>query len=97
MVVDDIASIPPRKIQSILLHPKRWPTMTPSIDIKKMVEHVVIMGDAPIFRIFLKEKSSPNENSRNITPRSDHRWIFSESTTDAVYGILGLTRKPAIT
>ena len=97
MVVEDIASIPPRKIQSIFPHPKRCPTMTPSIDMKKIVEHVVMIGDAPILRIFLKEKSSPNENRRNITPRSDHRWMLSESTTDAVYGMWGLTRNPATT
>ena len=84
MVVDDIASIPPRKIQSILPQPKRWPTMTPSIDMQKMIEQAEMIGEAPIFRIFLNEKSSPNENSRNITPMSAHSWIFAESTTDAV-------------
>ena len=79
-----MASIPPRKMQSILLQPNIWPTMTPSIDIQKMMLHVEIIGEAPIFRIFLNEKSSPKENRRNITPRSDHRWMLSESTTEAV-------------
>ena len=41
-------------------------------------------GDAPIFRIFLNEKSRPSENSRNITPMSAHRWMFSMSATEAV-------------
>ena len=79
-----MASIPPRKIQSILLHPNRWPTITPSIDIEKIIVQVEMIGEAPIFRIFLNEKSSPSENNRNITPMSDHRWILSESTTDLV-------------
>ena len=43
-----------------------------------------IIGEAPIFSIFLNEKSRPNEKSRNITPMSAHRWMFSESATDAV-------------
>ncbi len=84
MVVDDMASIPPRKIQSIFDHPKVWPTHTPNIDIQKMMVTVEIMGEAPIFRIFLNEKSRPSENSRNMTPISAHSWMLSTSATDAV-------------
>ena len=83
-MVDDIASIPPKKMQSILGHPKRCPTQTPNIDMQKMIVMVEIMGEAPIFRIFLNEKSRPNENNRNITPMSAHSCTFSVSTTDAV-------------
>ena len=68
-----MASIPPRKMQSILDQWNNWPTMTPSIDMQKMMVMVEMMGDAPIFRIFLNEKSRPNENNRNITPMSAHR------------------------
>ena len=95
MVVDDIASMPPRKIQSIFDHPNRWPTIMPSIDIEKMTVTVEMMGEAPIFRIFLNEKSRPSEKSRNMTPMSAHRWTFSTSATDAVRGMCGDTRKPA--
>ena len=84
-------------MQSILPHPNNLPTSIPSIAMQKMMEQVVMMGDAPIFRIFLKEKSSPSEKSKNITPRSDHRWMFDMSTTLAVYGMWGLTKKPATT
>ena len=84
IVVDDMASIPPRKIQSMRDHPKPCPTTIPSIDMQKMMETVDMMGEAPIFRIFLNEKSSPSENSRNMTPMSAHRCTFSVSTTDAV-------------
>ena len=45
----------------------------PNIDMQKMIVMVDMMGDAPIFRIFLNEKSRPNENNRNITPMSAHR------------------------
>ena len=38
-----------------------------------MMVMVEMMGEAPIFRIFLNEKSRPNENSRNITSMSAHR------------------------
>ena len=58
--------------------------ITPNIDIEKIIVQVEMIGEAPIFRIFLNEKSSPSENRRNITPMSDHKWILSESTTDAV-------------
>ena len=70
-----MASIPPRKIQSILLHPNSCPTMMPSIIIQKIMVTVEMMGEAPILRIFLNEKSSPNENKRNITPMSAHVWM----------------------
>ena len=84
MVVDDMASIPPRKMQSILPQPNNCPTIMPSIIIQKMMAMADIMGEAPILRIFLNEKSKPNENSRNITPMSAHRCILAMSATDAV-------------
>ena len=65
--------MPPRKMQSIRDQPNRWPTTIPSIDIEKMMLTVEITGEAPIFTIFLNEKSRPSENSRNITPMSAHR------------------------
>ena len=64
--------------------PKAWPTNTPNIAMQKMMLMVVIIGEAPIFRIFLNEKSRPSENNRNITPMSAQRCTFSVSTTDAV-------------
>ena len=38
MVVELMASIPPRKIQSICFHPKRCPTTMPSDIMQKMME-----------------------------------------------------------
>ena len=79
-----MASMPPRKMQSIFDQPNSWPTTTPSTAMQKMMLMVEMTGEAPIFRIFLNEKSSPSEKSRNITPMSAHRWMFSPSTTLAV-------------
>ena len=84
MVVDDMANIPPRKMQSILPHPNKLPTVKPSIIIQKMMAMADMMGEIPILIIFLNEKSSPNENSRNITPISAHRCTLATSATDAV-------------
>ena len=84
IVVDDMASMPPRKMQSICDHPKAWPTQTPSIDMLKMMVTVDMTGETPIFSIFLNEKSRPSEKSRNITPMSAHRCTLSISATDAV-------------
>ena len=84
MVVDDIANIPPRKIQSIRPHPKACPTLVPSVIIQKMIVSAAITGDIPILIIFLKEKSSPSENSKKITPMSAHVCISASSTTDIV-------------
>ena len=72
IVVELIANIPARKMQSIWLHPKALPTVTPMSIIQKMMVSEAITGAAPILRIFLKEKSSPREKSRKMTPMSAH-------------------------
>ena len=66
------------------LHPKACPVTMPSTIMQNTIEHVDIMGDAPIFMIFLNEKSRPNENKRNITPISPHVLMSSRSITDIV-------------
>ena len=68
-----MASIPPRKMQSMVPHWNSLPMPVPKSSIDDTVAMVAMMGEAPIFRIFLKEKSSPKENSRNITPISAQR------------------------
>ena len=71
-----MASIPPKKMQSIFPQPKAFPTMIPSIIMLKIIVQVAIIGDAPILRIFLNEKSSPNEKSKKMTPISAHVWML---------------------
>ena len=83
MVVDDMASIPPRNTQFICVQPKALPTRMPSVIIEKTIETAAITGAMPILRIFLNEKSNPSANSKKSTPMSAHVWIFSLSTTDA--------------
>ena len=96
MVVELMASIPPRKMQSMRFQSKACPTTMPSVIIAKIMVRVVMTGDMPIFTIFLKEKSKPKEKSKNITPMSAHVFMSLLSITDMVYGMCGLTIKPAI-
>ena len=60
-----------------------------------MMVSEAITGAAPIFSIFLNEKSSPREKSRKMTPMSAHVCTSARSITDIVYGICGLTINPA--
>lgn len=79
-----MASIPPRKMQSILPQPKPWPTLMPSIIMQNTITTVAMMGEAPIFTIFLNEKSRPSEKRVKMTPMSAQVWISVSSTTDMV-------------
>ena len=84
IVVELMASIPPRKMQSILPQPKPWPTLMPSIIMLNTMTTVAMMGEAPIFTIFLNEKSRPSEKRVKMTPMSAQVWISVSSTTDMV-------------
>ena len=84
MVVELMASIPPRKMQSMRFHPNPCPTIMPSVIIAKMMVSVVMTGATPIFMIFLNEKSKPKEKSKNITPMSAHVFMSVLSITDIV-------------
>jgi len=84
MVVDDMAIIPPRKIQSIRCQPNPVPTATPNNIIQKMMVHAAIIAAPPTFTIFLKLNSNPSANSRKITPISAQVCILAVSITDGV-------------
>ena len=84
IVVELIASIPPKKMQSIRSHPKEWPTSIPSPIIQKMMVQAEMTGAIPILSIFLMEKSSPKENNRKITPMSAQVCTLERSITDIV-------------
>jgi len=45
------------------------------------IVQAAIMGEAPIFNIFLTEKSNPNENKRKMTPISAHVFMSDSSIT----------------
>ena len=84
IVVELMASMPPRKMQSMRAHEKAWPTTMPSIIMKKMMVQAAMIGDMPIFRIFLNEKSRPREKRRNMTPMSAQVLMSLLSMTDMV-------------
>ena len=84
IVVELIASIPPRNMQSMRFQPNEWPTMMPRVIMQNIMVHVDMTGEMPIFIIFLNEKSSPSEKSRNITPMSAHVCMLDLSITDMV-------------
>ncbi len=84
IVVLLMASMPPRKMQSMRGQPKACPTRTPSTVMAVIILMVEMMGEAPILSIFLNEKSRPSEKSRNITPMSAQRCMLSMSATLAV-------------
>ena len=62
---------------------------------EKMMVRAAMTGAMPILRIFLKEKSSPSEKSRKMTPISAHVCTSALSITDMVYGMWGDTTNPA--
>ena len=95
IVVDDMASMPPRKMQSVRVHPNRCPVRVPVTIMQKMMVRAAMTGAMPILSIFLKENSSPNEKSRNMTPMSAQVCTSPLSITDMVYGMWGETRNPA--
>ena len=68
IIVDDILSIPPRKMQSILPHPSRLPTPVPMRSIALMTVSAITNALPPTVAIFLKLNSSPSPNIRNTTP-----------------------------
>ena len=74
IVVDDMDSIPPRNMDSILLHPMASPTRNPSMNIPRHWVIAVIRALLPTLMSFLKLNSSPNANSRNMIPISDHSF-----------------------
>ena len=51
---------------------------------EKMMVLTAITGAAPIFNIFLNEKSSPKEKSRKMTPMSAQVCTSARSTTDMI-------------
>ena len=84
MVVELMASMPPRKMQSICRQPNILPAEKPISIIQKMMVQAAMTGAAPILIIFLNEKSSPRENKRKITPMSAHVFTSALSITDIV-------------
>ena len=77
-----MASMPPKKMQSMRDQPNACPVTMPINIMLNTMQQVAMTGDTPILMIFLKEKSRPSEKSRNITPMSPHIRMLALSTTD---------------
>ena len=72
MAVEDMDSIPPRKIQLVCEKPIALPAVYPRNIMPQTMITVENMAEAPTLISFLNEKSSPMANRRKITPISAH-------------------------
>ena len=81
MVVEDMASMPPRNKLSVLLQSIRRPVAPPTPIMQPMTIAAARMGRMPIAAIFLIENSKPSENMRKITPMLLHVSIELWSCT----------------
>ena len=70
MVVDEMESMQPRKIQSMLPQPSRCPTMFPMRNMMASSVRAVMAPVAPTFFNFLTLNSRPRANIRNTMPMS---------------------------
>ena len=95
MVVDDIESIPPRKMRSIWLQPIAPPTIIPVTNIPTKMVPAVMRALLPTLSSFLKLNSRPSANSRKIMPISDHCSTVSGLVRLGKRPKCGPTRNPA--
>ena len=84
IVVDELASIPPRNRLSMKDHPISRPSQYPVAVIKAISTKAVIEAAPPTRNNFLKLNSSPRLKRRKITPISASVLILSLSITDGV-------------
>ena len=95
MVVDDMAIMPPRKMESIRDQPEALPTVKPRKIMPMMIVSAAMMAGPPTLRIFLMLNSSPSAKRRKMTPMSAQMWTLAPSVTDGRKEKCGLARKPA--
>ena len=74
MVVEDMASMPPRNKLSVLLQSKRRPVAPPTPIMQPMTIAAARMGRMPIAAIFLIENSKPSENTPMLLHVSIELW-----------------------
>ena len=95
IVVDEIDRIAPRKIASIVLHPKSLPILSPKKNIPAISTTAATTATPPTSFNFRKLKWSPTENMRRITPNSAKVRISSSFTTKRIHGLFGPITTPA--
>src|SRR6476660_2231773 len=82
IVVDEMDSITPRKIQSMVSQCIIFPTLYPSTSITTICVMAVTDAVPPTFINFLKLNSSPRLNNKKITPISAQTSTLFISVTD---------------
>ena len=95
MLVDDMESIHPRKMQFIRCQPKSLPTKKPDVNIIMSSVSTMMAPGPPTFFSFLKENSRPIANRRNTIPISLHVETLEVSLMTGKYVKCGPMRKPA--
>ena len=85
MLVDEMESMHPKKMQFILCHPKSLPTMKPVQNMIISSVRTMIAPGPPTFFSFLNENSSPIANRRNTMPISLHVDTLVASPTTGKY------------
>ena len=84
MEVEDMLSIPPRKMDVTQVQPKSLPTRIPTLNITITSVNTVMNPAPPTFFIFFRLNSRPNPKRRNITP------IFPQNSTLSTLLMVGI-------
>ena len=95
MLVEEMESIHPRKMQFILCQPNIFPTRKPVVNIMMSSVSTIMAPGPPTFFSFLNENSRPIANRRNTMPISLHVATLLGSSTTGKYVKCGPMRKPA--
>ena len=95
MAVEDIDSIPPRKMLSMTPHPMMRPSSAPTPIIPMMPIKAVRKALLPTDISFLKLNSRPTANIMKMIPISDQTSTSVTSVTVGKICRCGPTRKPA--
>ena len=95
IMVEDMDSIPPKKILSMVLQPIASPSIIPSISMPIICTSADMMPVAPTVTSLCRLNSSPRLNIRKITPISAHNVILAESPIVGIKLTTGPMRNPA--
>ena len=86
MVVDEMDSIHPRKMQLMSLMPKIWPIVLPITNMIANSVNAVTAPVAPTFFSFLMLNSNPKANIKKTIPMSLQTWMLVSSLMAGNHG-----------
>ena len=95
MVVEDMETMPPRKMQLMASKCRSLPTPNPAKDIPTMMTSAGMTASLPARTSLRKLNSRPRVNMSTIMPSSAQKSMLASVTTDGSQVTLGLARKPA--